>query len=68
MIDTNIKEFCRVVTRINELNEYLDKEKKSFYDEKYSFEECYSVWINELEDLQREFRFLFRIFKITTAN
>lgn len=68
MIDTNIKEFCRVITRINELNEFLDKERESFYDGGHSFEECYSNLINELEDLQKEFRFLFRIFKITTAN
>jgi hypothetical protein len=68
MIDVDIKEFCRLIQRINELNEFLDKEKESFYDGGYSFEECYSTQINELVDLQKKFMFLFRIFKITTAN
>lgn len=68
MIDTDIKKFCRIVQRINELNQFLDEERESFYDGRHSFEECYSTQIAELEELQREFRFIFRILKVTTAN
>lgn len=66
MIDTNIKEFCRIVQRINELNQFLDEERESFYDGGHSFEECYSTQINELVDLQKEFLFVFTVIKIKT--
>lgn len=68
MIDTNIKEFCRVVTRISELSQFLEDEKRSFYDREHSFEEVYSDQINELADLQKEFLFVFTVLKIKTAN
>lgn len=60
MIDPNIKRFCELICQINALNEFLDREKESFYDGGHSFEECYSSQIDELVDLQQEFRFLFR--------
>jgi hypothetical protein len=58
MIDENIKRFCQIVENINDLNKKLDKERESFYDGGYSFEECNSVLIEDLVKLQNEFKIL----------
>ena len=61
MIDKNIKRFCELVLKINEMNCQLDKEASDFYDGGYSFEECNKSQIEELTELQNEFKTLIKI-------
>lgn len=60
MIDNNIKRFCELQGMIAKINEDLDRERENFYDGGHSFEECNSHTIQELVELQDEFRALFR--------
>jgi hypothetical protein len=53
--DDNIKRYCEVVFEIQKLNAYLDKARDDFYYGGYSFEECYSTDLNELNRLEGEF-------------
>lgn len=61
MIDHNIKRFCKVVERINEINDKLDKEREEFYDGGWSFDHQYRVDIEELQGYEDEFRKLIKI-------
>lgn len=60
MIDNNIKRFCWLVSEINTINKYLDKERYNFYDGGHSFEECYENDIEELVELQNELKNLLK--------
>lgn len=50
----SVNRFCQLVVQINEANELLNEERASFYYGGYSFEECNSAKIKELEDLRNE--------------
>jgi|LakMenEpi03Aug12_release.lakeMendotaPanAssembly.Ray.scaffolds.fasta_scaffold1158206_2 hypothetical protein len=60
MIDKNIKRFCEVILEINTINDRLDRERASFYDGGYSFEECNECEIKKLVDLQNELKSLLK--------
>lgn len=63
MIDKNITRFCQLVNQINELTIRLEKEKDSYYDGGYSFEEVNSGLIKDIVDLQNELKTLIVIIK-----
>jgi hypothetical protein len=54
-MDSNIKRYCELILEINEYNKYLDAERDGFYYGGYSFEECHSHHISELNKLETEF-------------
>ena len=60
MIDLNIKRFCQVVVQINELNRELDKENVNYYAGGTSFEEINKSLINDIKDLETEFKVLLK--------
>lgn len=55
-----INRFCRLVTKINELNDYLQKESANFYDGGHSFEEVYSSDLEELKAAQEELEIIIK--------
>ncbi len=59
----DIKRFCEIQNRINELHGILTKEYNQFYDGGYSFEECnYSIF-EELVMLEEEFLIIIKRLK-----
>lgn len=65
MVDKKIKRFCELVSEINRLNKELDRERENFYDGGMSFEECNEYIINQLIELQNEFKGLVKEIKLT---
>jgi hypothetical protein len=49
-----------VILEINTINDRLDRERASFYDGGYSFEECNECEIKKLVDLQNELKSLLK--------
>lgn len=59
-MDKKINRFCKLVLQINKLNKKLDKEYADFYSAGYTFEECFSCEIKELDDAQKELKSLLK--------
>jgi len=59
IMDNNVSDFCKIVSKINKKEKYLSKKRKYFDEGRYSFEDVYSSDIIELEELQKEFKRLF---------
>jgi len=55
-MDKDIKRFCKIIGKINKINKYLDKKRKTFYDGGYEFSNIYQSDITELEILEDEFK------------
>lgn len=63
-MDENIKRFCKLVVDINESNEKLDDYKENFYDGGHSFEEVYKSDIDQLSEMEKDFKILIRVLTI----
>lgn len=64
MIDKNINRFCELVSEINSLNKYLNKERSNFYDGGHSFEEIEKSNIEDLVSMQTELKEIINTIKI----
>lgn len=56
MLDENVNKFCKLIAKINTLNDYLEEEYKTFYYGGYSFEKCYEIEFKELQNSQNELK------------
>ena len=60
-IDKNIMRFCALVAEIGDKSHNLRRQKDEFYDGGHSFEKVHNYEINELVELQEEFKHLFKL-------
>jgi len=60
MVDENIKQFCRLITQINSMNDYLAKSHDDFYSGGHPFDEVYKSDLEDLDKLQGEFKTVFK--------
>lgn len=61
--NNDIKRFCEIQNRINELHGILTKKHHQFYNGGYSFEECNSSIFEELVMLEEEFLIIIKRLK-----
>lgn len=60
MTTEQVDRFCELVSEINKLNNFLKKEKATFYHGGHPFEEVYKSHLEEKHELHKELRAILR--------